>query len=582
MADRISRFESKIDTALRRLDELDSRLAALENRFATFTVPVPSPVAPTDAAGLETESAVSRQALVIASLTGRTFLVLGGAYLLRALTDSGIFPRPLGIALGLAYAAIWLALADRAGLGHRTASATFHGLAAAAVAFPLLFEAGTRFQVLSITGVVAGLTVAAALGVAIAWHSRTQGVAWVIAISGILTGIVLIRVTQQTAPFALFLVLLGIATYWVGHLRGWWNVPWPTAVVADAAVLVLGFRAFSLQYPEGLLLVLLVHLTLFCGYLSSVAIRTLALNHPVVRFEVVQSIAIILIGFGGAAYVTLTAGLNPVPLGLTGLLAGAGAYLAAFAIVAPRQDWKKFYLYSSIAVALTIGGGSVMLHVPTAAMFWIVLALAAAWLGKRFLDVTLSAHSAAYLLAAAVASGLLVVATDSLLGSATRPWRAAMPVALLTLAGAAVCSVVAPSGLRTFSNPKVLTTFRARRTSIGIPRAVALAIVVLGLAGVAVRWIVPAVAGAPGPASDAGIVATIRSIVLAAAVMLMGLLARSDRMREAAWLIYPLLILAGLKLLFEDFRQSEPATLFLALAIYGVALIVGPRLAWKH
>jgi hypothetical protein len=35
------------------------------------------------------------------------------------------------------------------------------------------------------------------------------------------------------------------------------------------------------------------------------------------------------------------------------------------------------------------------------------------------------------------------------------------------------------------------------------------------------------------------------------------------------------------KLLFEDFRQSEPATLFIALIVYGSALIAGPRLASK-
>jgi hypothetical protein len=39
------------------------------------------------------------------------------------------------------------------------------------------------------------------------------------------------------------------------------------------------------------------------------------------------------------------------------------------------------------------------------------------------------------------------------------------------------------------------------------------------------------------------------------------------------------LVAGGLKLVIEDFRLSRPATLFIALALYGVALIAAPRLA---
>ena len=43
-------------------------------------------------------------------------------------------------------------------------------------------------------------------------------------------------------------------------------------------------------------------------------------------------------------------------------------------------------------------------------------------------------------------------------------------------------------------------------------------------------------------------------------------------------LVYPLLIVIGLKLLFADFPQGRPQTLFVALALYGFTLIAGPRL----
>ena len=43
--------------------------------------------------------------------------------------------------------------------------------------------------------------------------------------------------------------------------------------------------------------------------------------------------------------------------------------------------------------------------------------------------------------------------------------------------------------------------------------------------------------------------------------------------RELGWLVYPLLVGEGLRLLLEDIRYGRPATLFITLALYGGALI---------
>ncbi|HEY5113807.1 MAG TPA: hypothetical protein VIJ45_06825, partial [Coriobacteriia bacterium] len=84
--------------------------------------------------------------------------------------------------------------------------------------------------------------------------------------------------------------------------------------------------------------------------------------------------------------------------------------------------------------------------------------------------------------------------------------------------------------------------------------------------------------GAPGHGADAGVVATVRTSVLAAAALALAWAGRYRRFREAAWLLYPVLVVGGLKLLVEDLPRSRPATLFIALALYGGALIVAPRL----
>jgi uncharacterized membrane protein len=89
---------------------------------------------------------------------------------------------------------------------------------------------------------------------------------------------------------------------------------------------------------------------------------------------------------------------------------------------------------------------------------------------------------------------------------------------------------------------------------------------------------VPALAGPLGPEANAGVVATVRTAVLASGAILLAWAGRSAAWREAGWLVYPLLVAIGLKLLVEDIARSRPATLFLAFAAYGAALILVPRL----
>jgi hypothetical protein len=66
--------------------------------------------------------------------------------------------------------------------------------------------------------------------------------------------------------------------------------------------------------------------------------------------------------------------------------------------------------------------------------------------------------------------------------------------------------------------------------------------------------------------------------VLAIATLSIAWGARHGRFKEWAWLVYPLLVIVGLKMVAQDFKYSRPATLFIALALYGIALIVAPRL----
>ena len=80
---------------------------------------------------------------------GRLLVILGGAFMLRALTESETVGLNVGVGLGLAYALAWTALAERTGRSGRKADATFYGLATTMIAFPLLIEATLRMKVFS-------------------------------------------------------------------------------------------------------------------------------------------------------------------------------------------------------------------------------------------------------------------------------------------------------------------------------------------------------------------------------------------------------------------------------------------------
>jgi hypothetical protein len=66
--------------------------------------------------------------------------------------------------------------------------------------------------------------------------------------------------------------------------------------------------------------------------------------------------------------------------------------------------------------------------------------------------------------------------------------------------------------------------------------------------------------------------------VLAAAAVTLALSSRHWRWPEARWLVYPVLMLTGVKLFVEDFPNGQPASLFVALGCVGTALLLTARI----
>jgi hypothetical protein len=195
------------------------------------------------------------------------------------------------------------------------------------------------------------------------------------------------------------------------------------------------------------------------------------------------------------------------------------------------------------------------------------LAAASGIAARTFSRWTLTLHCTVYLLAAAVASGLLGVATTGLVGPAGGAWAAIRMVQVVAFVAMAACTL--------WPLPRTTMTVTAVER---LPRLVLVALMTWTACGALVAAIAPSVVPHVDGGLDAGPLAALRTTVLAAAAFLLARVRFDERFAAGAALVYPLLVLLGAKVLMEDLMRGRPSTLFVALAVYGAALIVVPRM----
>ena len=231
------------------LKDVSARLAALEGRAAppearpAAAVAAAAPLAPMVAAApvpavpeAAEEGAPVANALTLA---GRSFLVLGGAFLLRTVTEAGRVPVVAGALLGLAYALAWVAAALRDGRRGARVSADVHGLTAAVVAFPLVGEAATRLGAFSPSGAALALAAVTAALLAAGRRTSLAILTWTGVLAGTATAAVLLVVTGGIAPFVVVLVALYAAALALRRGPALTGLEWAPGVVA-ASLLAIG------------------------------------------------------------------------------------------------------------------------------------------------------------------------------------------------------------------------------------------------------------------------------------------------------------------------------------------------------
>jgi hypothetical protein len=540
------------------VEALGARLAAVEQRLARLEGES-APAAPADAAPLPDVPWLPQGALALA---GRTLLVLAGAYLVRALAHAGALPLALGAALGLVYAAALVLRAELDARAGRRSSAALHSTSAAAIAFPLVWEATARFALVGPLGAGVAVVALAAASLAVAHRHRLQGSAWLAALGACATVWALLLTNHRLTVALVALLALGALVEWLsldGALAG---LRWPVAAALDAAALatiLIGARPdppasyppLTLTEAAGVLAALPVL------YLASLAVRTLRQERPVAAFDAIQGTLAVVLGLVGLRDVLAARGGATELPGLLAALLAALCYAMAFARAERRPgQGRNFYFYSTAGAVLLLGGALLAGRLPLA---WAPLGVLAVALGRRFDRTTLRAHGALALAAACVAAGLANAGVRAVAGLSPPELAAS---AWLSAAFALAAWIVLAS------DPRATST--ARR----LPGLLLALVVALSLAA-ALR---PLLARALGSrlAADATTIAASRAAVVVVLVLGLAWLTRRG-MPELVWLVYPLLG-AGAVMLLADVRSASPAGLVASLGLYGAALLLVPRL----
>ncbi|MFZ9051562.1 MAG: hypothetical protein ACO22K_01015 [Woeseiaceae bacterium] len=549
-----------------RIADLETRLASVEQRLSAL-----EGAAAKDTALEREEFEPSLGDGFVASASthiGRVLLIFGGAYLLRAITDFQFVPTAVGLSIGAGYALFWLYMAWRnASTEDRRANAAFYGATSVLLALPLLVEAITRFQLLTGSQAIAALGVFFAMCMTVAVRTNLRSLAWLVTAGSILTALAVLIVSHEAVLVAGFLLLLGLVSLWATYVRQWLALQWLGAIGANAGAIELIVFGRSEQWALDSSAAQYFGAALLAAYLASFAIRSHRHGRDMGVFETVQILIVAGLAFWAASDATQFPAPGLGGIGAFGLVLGVCAYALALAPATRSRRGPNFFYYSLLGLLLFATGTGLILPAYAAAALWALLAIIAAWFSGRTGWVSLSLQSTLLLVAAGIVSGLLVTGLEALSGTPEGEWPELVgwhaAIALTTVA----CLFI-----------PVAQHSDRWGTAAGLPQLVVLGLSVGEVGGLMVIYLAPLLAGVNSQEPNLAVLAALRTALLSISSVTLALSSRHRRWPEARWLVYPVLVLVGIKLFIEDFPNGQPATLFVALAFVGSALLIVAKL----
>jgi hypothetical protein len=435
------------------------------------------------------------------------------------------------------------------------------------MALPLLFEATRKFKVLGPWTAALALAAVTAIVLGLVWRRRLEVLAWTFTLLALMITPVLILQTSSMIPFTLYLTALGVASVWLGYRFEWTLLRWVVGMEADILLIVLGAMVATNRLPDvSPAAAIAVSGIAFAAYLSSFVVRTLVRQRDALGFEIAQTIALLFCAVGGAIWVAASRSVLEVPLGAAMIVLAGGCYAASFAFI-PRQRFgtpRNFVFYSSLALMLIVGGGSLITRGPASSILFATLAVAAGLLAVHFRKSSLALHAAVYLVSGCVAAELVGAGLRGLVLRADEVWPMPGLGAILVLVACILASAIPPierlGSFELWTAAKVMIL-----AELGW---------VLGTFGILlIRRALPIES-----ANDLAVIAVARTAVIAALTIATAWASRFPTFSPGRILCNPLMVVMGMKLAWDDFRVGRPGTLFVSLAIVGAALILTTRL----
>lgn len=568
MAQALYGVASDVEQLSERIRELERRVSALESQPEKVTT---APAEPNFALQRPRPPATWRgfpPAEVpggAVPVLGKAILGIAGAYLLRAIAESGAVPKLPILIVAIVYAGLWMLWAVRSHAANRFASVTY-GITAALILAPLLWESTVRFQVLAPAFTAVVLVAFVVLALALAWRRNLQMIPWIATLSTVITAVALIIATRELVPLTAALLAVALATEFAACMEHRLSLRAVPAIAANFAVwLLIDVMTSSGGVPEGYhpaaSSISLLCLILFGIYGGSIAVRTLFLRRPITLFEIGQGVvAFLLAAFG---ILRATHGDAAQALGVFSLVLAAICYwgtLSRFTAEAYARDRRVCATYAG---ALLLGGTFLLFPVNLQVPFLSVAAIAAVFLYARTNKLSLGIHASFYLAAAAAVSSLPGWIAAALSG--TVPSAPHWDVWIVAVS-AAVCYILGSRETPAAQDQK-------KRRLLWVLPAVVVGFAAAALTVVAIVWL------AAGRADlNPSRLSVVRTIVNCALALALGYLGSRWKRVELGWVAYTAVAFGTIKLLFEDLRFGNAASLVVSLLFYGLILILLPRL----
>lgn len=564
MDERVRRLEAEVSDLSQRVQRLETALRL--SHAPAAVAGAPPAVAAASSAARDGSPALPQ----LLTYSGRTFLVLGGAFLVRALTEQGVLAPSAGVAAGLAFALAWIGAAQWAVARGNRLSAGFHGYAAALVAYPLVWETTTRLAAVSPRGAAAVVALFTTLLLAVAWRGNLRVLAWGAIAAALGTASALVRASDGGVALPLVLIGLCAAAWWLGESRGWTGLRWPVALLLDFVALrgiVLATRAHEIKGDPALALAIGAAVALLA--VAALTWRTIVRELPVRPFDGVQAVLGLAVAATGAVLAAAPLDVSTAWAGGAAVILAVGAIFVALRVVPRhRERGADFAFYSSAGVALLFVGGALIANEPLRSPLWAAFAVVAALLGRRMQATPLWTNAAALGWGAALASGLATAAWSGFSGAADRPWPPFTASMFTVLALTSLAWVLTSS--RPAPDRREVPSWMPR-----IPAGALLLLDVLALCALALH----AEHAAFGARATPAVLAASRMVALVAAAFALAAVRQRVLRVELAWVAYALLALGAVKLPAQDLRDGNALALLVSFGTYGAALILVPRLA---